>query len=391
MRLSSRASASVRWLMVPLALWLWLFAACKSRSDLRRDSPGPESKDTAAAVLDRLDQVEGQGQKTVEYEKAAGFLKGQLHAHTGRSGDSQTPPDDVVRWYTEHGFDFIVLTDHNVITRHLGAGQMLVFPGVEITQNLRRCDPPPEPGMACLLHINALMLDDTETQVVDLRPPVGGKRLDIYQQALDASARLGGIAQLNHPNFHYSADAALIAELGRRGLLLLEVANEAFDSNNQGDADHVDTETLWDQVLGQGVTVWAVATDDAHHYYDAERARARGEDVFTGDRGFVMVRAERSGQAIEAALRRGDFYSSSGVLLRQVATIDSALEVEVASESPHEFRFIGPGGVELARSRGLRARYSLAGTKHAYVRAVVENRVGARAWTQPVMRTRARR
>ena len=44
------------------------------------------------------------------------FLKGQLHAHTGSSGDSATPPAEVVRWYAAHGYDFVVLTDHNVVT-----------------------------------------------------------------------------------------------------------------------------------------------------------------------------------------------------------------------------------------------------------------------------------
>jgi hypothetical protein len=45
-----------------------------------------------------------------------GYLKGQLHVHSNRSGDSRTAPADVVRWYRERGLDFIVLTDHNAIT-----------------------------------------------------------------------------------------------------------------------------------------------------------------------------------------------------------------------------------------------------------------------------------
>ena len=46
----------------------------------------------------------------------AGFLKGQLHLHTGNSGDSATPPADAARWYAARGYDFIVVTDHNVVT-----------------------------------------------------------------------------------------------------------------------------------------------------------------------------------------------------------------------------------------------------------------------------------
>src|SRR5262249_42784870 len=43
------------------------------------------------------------------------YLKGQLHMHTNNSGDSATPPADAVRWYAAHGYDFVVVTDHNRI------------------------------------------------------------------------------------------------------------------------------------------------------------------------------------------------------------------------------------------------------------------------------------
>jgi hypothetical protein len=86
------------------------------------------------------------------------FLKGQLHLHSNRSGDSDTPPDDVVRWYGAHGYDFIVFTDHNRITAPPSTPSMLVIPGVELTQNSNRCTPAPLPGRKCLLHVNALFV-----------------------------------------------------------------------------------------------------------------------------------------------------------------------------------------------------------------------------------------
>ncbi len=39
-----------------------------------------------------------------------------------------------------------------------------------------------------------------------------------------------------------------------------------FATWNQGDADHPSTEQLWDDVLGRGLTLWGVASDDAHAY-----------------------------------------------------------------------------------------------------------------------------
>ena len=47
---------------------------------------------------------------------AAGrWYKGNTHTHTLNS-DGDSTPDDVVRWYREHGYQFLVLTDHNFLT-----------------------------------------------------------------------------------------------------------------------------------------------------------------------------------------------------------------------------------------------------------------------------------
>ena len=91
--------------------------------------------------------------------EAVRFLKGQTHAHTSNSDDSRTPPEDAARWYARHGFDFVVFTDHNFVTHPPSPESMLVIPGIELTQNLRACDPPPPPGLSCLLHVNALFVD----------------------------------------------------------------------------------------------------------------------------------------------------------------------------------------------------------------------------------------
>ncbi|MBC8067385.1 MAG: PHP domain-containing protein, partial [Deltaproteobacteria bacterium] len=67
------------------------------------------------------------------------FLKGQLHLHSSNSGDSRTPPEQVARWYADHGYDFIVFTDHSRVTDGDDVGEMLVLPGMEITMNVDDC------------------------------------------------------------------------------------------------------------------------------------------------------------------------------------------------------------------------------------------------------------
>ena len=308
-----------------------------------------------------------------------GYLKGQLHVHSNASGDSATPPAEVARWYAARHYDFIVLTDHERVTVGVSVGDMLVLPGVELTQNLETCTPPPRPGLNCLLHVNALLV--TPRARVPWPPVISNQRLDRYLRALDATRALGGIAQLNHPNFHYAADAALVRQLVDRGLLLMEVANQSADVNNTP-AGEPSTEAIWDEVLSGGGKLWGTATDDAHHYDDAAARARAGEQVFVGDLGFVMVHAERNPAAIRDALVRGDFYSSSGVILDRLQRTADRLEVAVAGGARCRFRFIGPGGAVLQTSQGSSATLSLRGRK-GYVRVVVED--GARrAWTQPL-------
>src|SRR5688500_7083813 len=111
------------------------------------------------------------------------WLKGQLHAHTGNSGDSATAPARALEWYAAHGFDFVVITDHNFVTVADG-GAVLAIPGVELTQNLGDCVPPPEPGMQCLLHVNALFVEPARAGRFVFPATDERGRLALYRRAL---------------------------------------------------------------------------------------------------------------------------------------------------------------------------------------------------------------
>jgi hypothetical protein len=311
----------------------------------------------------------------------SGFLKGQLHAHSNGSGDSDTPPDEVAAWYAAHGFDFVVLTDHNRVTAASAPPGFLLLPGVELTQNLRTCDPPPAPGDACLLHVNALFVTPREG-MIPFDPPGSLRRTELYGRAVDRAAALGGLAQLNHPNFQSGADLEVLIALAGRGLALIEIANEAVDSANEGDERHLSTEALWDAALARGARVWGTATDDAHHYADAARVRARGETAYVGDRGFVMVRAAKTAAAIREAIAGGDFYSSTGVILRRLEL--SPARIEIDAEEPVAFEVIADGRV-VERSQGTALRHDPRRLPARSVRVRITDARGRHAWTQPVM------
>jgi hypothetical protein len=358
----------MRWPRQPLvALLLATAPACRGEPEPAPADPAPTTMPAPPPAAPELP-----------------WLKGQLHMHTGNSGDSTTPPADALRWYAAHGFDFVVFTDHNFVTVAPPDAPVLALPGVELTQNLDACDPPPEPGLACLLHVNALFVDPARAGRIQLPPATSDRRRDRFGRALQTTRELGGVAQLNHPNFHYAADAALLAALAGEGLALFELANESIDSNNAGDAAHPTTEAMWDDTLTRGAHVFAVATDDSHHYFDAAAVAARGEIAYTGDRGFIVVHATRDAAAIRAAVLRGDFYASTGPRLR--ALDRSAAAIELTTETPCDLEFIGAGGEVQRHVHGTHARMALSEARGPYLRARVRDGAGRLAWTQPIWR-----
>lgn len=340
-------------------------AACKPRT-----APAPDAKPAASAAA----------AVRAPTRAPRGFVKGQLHAHTSESADSKTPPADVQRWYEERGYDFVVFTDHNRITDTPDTS-VLTMPGVELTRNLRACEPPPLPNKHCLLHVNALFTSTTEG-AVDLGDLNGPSRRDVYRAEIARARKLGGLPMLNHPNMESTADEALLAELAKDDLALLEVGNMSWDSERAGSATQPSTEQVWDRLLGRGLRVFATVTDDAHHYADAAALSARGQRPFVGDIGFVVVRAEKNPAAIRAAVERGDFYGSSGVVFSTYEVGPSAIALETSDGTPVKYEAIGKGGEVLHTVTAPRLHFTIDPSHGPYVRVRATRHDGAFALTQ---------
>lgn len=171
-----------------------------------------------------------------------------------------------------------------------------------------------------------------------------------------------------------------------KGLTLLEIANQAVDSNNEGDAAHPSTEQLWDMALSRGARLFGTATDDAHHYDDAGRVRARGEFAYVRDRGFVMVRANKQARSIREAIERGDFYASTGVVLERLDLSREVIAIDVATPraGPITFEVVGNEVTVLRWVQGRSLRFSPREHPSSYWRVRVSHDSGQRAWTQPV-------
>ena len=73
------------------------------------------------------------------------WYKGNTHTHTLNSDGDSTPGRSGERGTREHGYRFLVLSDHNVLTNvdglnavHGAAEQFLLIKGEEVTRSVRR-------------------------------------------------------------------------------------------------------------------------------------------------------------------------------------------------------------------------------------------------------------
>ncbi len=297
------------------------------------------------------------------------WYKGNLHTHMLNS-DGDSTPDDVVRWYREHGYNFLVLTDHNYLTNvdglnalHGADAKFLVVKGEEVTDRLGE-----KP-----IHVNGL------NPVRFIKPPGGGTVVAMVQNMIDAIRAANGVPSVNHPNYGWAISADELAQLQRTRLF--EVFNGHPLVNNLGGGGIPGLEETWDRVLSSGRLLYGIAVDDAHYF-------KRPEDTTAPRPGFgwVHVRAARldAGLLVDA-LERGEFYSSTGVELQSLVTSAKSMTIAVKAQPQSKYRiqFIGRQGRVLHEATNSPATYTFSGDE-GYVRAKVIESNGKAAWVQPV-------
>jgi hypothetical protein len=298
------------------------------------------------------------------------WLKGNTHTHTLNS-DGDSTPDDVVRWYREHGYQFLVLTDHNFLTEsaalnalHGASEKFLVIPGEEVTDSFQ--------GKP--LHINALNPSER------VAPQGGSSVVDVLQRNVDAIRRVFGVPHINHPNFRW---AVTKDELGAvRNNRLFEIYNGHPQVNSLGGGGVPGLEEAWDAILSSGTLLYGIAVDDAHNFKQPGNPNVAGPG-----RGWVRVRAPRlEAGAILEAMERGDFYASTGVELSDYQVTPTSMTVTVAKTAYSKYRiqFIGRNGTLLQESLDSPATYEFKGGE-GFVRARVVESNGWMAWCQPAM------
>lgn len=320
-------------------------------------------------------------------EPAKSWYKGETHAHSFWSDGDQFP-EMVLDWYKAQGFQFVALSDHNVYlegerwrdvndpkrlipaavlqkyrerfgadwveTRGEGEtlqvrlktleeirpqleepGKFLLIPNEEISDGAQ--------GSA--IHINAIGLGEV------IPPQHGSTVAETIQnnfQAIDVQAQRRGrliLGQVNHPNWvHFDIRAEDI--LAVPAVRLFEVCNNHAGVNYFGDDLFPSADRLWDVLNAVRIVeqkrppLFGVASDDAHNYHSFQPGMSNP------GRGWVVVRAaELTPEAITQAMAQGDFYSSTGVVLRDVqfdaASGTLSIAIDGKPGAKYTTRFLG--------------------------------------------------
>lgn len=393
------------------------------------------------------------------------WWKGNLHTHSLCS-DGDDFPEMIAEWYRTHGYHFLAISDHNVLaegSRWMTVTEVEKRAGPDaLKQYLARFGPhwvelrtnahgTQEVRLKPLSEYRALveergsflMIPSEEisasskglpvhlnaTNIAEVISPLNGatvrETIEANMRAVEDQARRRGreiLVHLNHPNFGFAITAEdLAAVLSER---FFEVYNGHKSVAQLGDAQHASVEHLWDvantlrMVQFSAPPLFGLATDDAHDYH-------KGSGDNRSGRGWVMVRASHlTPETLIRAMRRGDFYASTGVTLQAVKYDPElgVLDIEIDPEGGQQYvtRFVGTTadfdpatlpvtddvgksvratrrysadvGRILAEVEGQHAQYRLHGNE-LYVRAVITSSQphpdpsyeGQRqqAWTQP--------
>lgn len=332
---------------------------CASGADPQR-----EADVLSAGTRARFERVQPAAADSVRW------FRGNTHTHTQNS-DGDSPPEVVVRWYRAHGYDFLVLSDHNVFTNPatlagLVDSSFLLIPGEELTSTFG--DLP--------VHVNGLDIPHV------LEPAAASTLLGTIQGNVDAVRAVDGVPHINHPNFRWAIGPEILARV--RDNRLLEIFNGHPLVHNEGGGGAPGLEEVWDMLLTGGMRIFGIAVDDAHHF-TGEFAPDRANP----GRGWISVRSTSlDAQSIMTSLEAGRFYASTGVELEDVVISPRSIEVRIRERGDYRYttRFIGSGGRVLSESTDNPATHALGGGEE-YVRAKVIDSAGAVAWVQPVFVT----
>ena len=316
------------------------------------------------------------------------WFRGNIHTHTLVS-DGRAFPLEAALLYKKTGYDFLMFSDHNAVhDREMWITERNHHRHTFLEANARRfaaafpdCKPQvrteddgsrawrygpfgetaaavDEPGRfllmsGCEYHNNTRDRYQLHCQGINVResshkakilPGIMASYENLRADHLRDNPTENSLFAVNHPLWwEYDVDPRLLSEHDE--ITHFEVCNMAGNPAAPV-KEAYDADRLWDYALARrrlrgAPHLYGIASDDTHHYdgFYVELSGGRRRAA-----AWVMVRApELKAESLVAALRRGDFYATTGVFLEDVVFDGLTLSVRVRPEKGARYvvRFYG--------------------------------------------------
>jgi hypothetical protein len=293
------------------------------------------------------------------FQNPGRFYRGNVHMHSTVS-DGCLSLRQVVDLYRGQRYDFIAVTDHCSSDYGFPVTDTTAFRSEDFTTLIGA--ELHTPGLASGLpwHILALGLP------LDFAPPGAGEAgAALAARAAEAGAFVG----IAHPAWYgLLPDEARGIEVAHA----IEVYNTACGVLN----DRGDSWYLADMLLAEGRRLTAFGADDMHMSVDGR------SDAFGA---WVWVRAEAlAPDALLAALKAGDYYTSQGPVIHDIELTGSDLRVAC---SPATAIYLTGRAERSQRRHGhglVDAVFPTDDFRGSYCRVTIVDQFGRRAWSNPI-------
>lgn len=288
------------------------------------------------------------------------FFKGNIHSHSTGS-DGLLPAGEVVEAYRERGYDFVAVTDHFLpryggrltdTTPFRSTGTFTTLIGAEMHA----------PGLQ-----NGFLWD-----LLAVGLPLDFEPRRPNESAWDLIGRAhatGAFTAIPHPAWNGVVHRDAVGLMG---------VVDAIEIHNEGhtlDSDRGNGWMLADSLATAGHRVSTFAADDAHFK----------SDRFDRFGGWIHVRAEElSPEVLLAALKRGEYYASTGPKITNVIVGETTITVECELAVGIMLGGAGTARTYL-RGEGLtEATFPRTLFEGGFFRVNVIAADGAKAWTSPI-------
>ncbi|NJB71384.1 hypothetical protein GGR42_001846 [Saonia flava] len=381
----------------------------------------------------------GDNQKNPEKEVEKKWYKGNLHTHSFWS-DGDEFPETILDWYKSNNYQFISLSDHNTISmdeKWIQVREDSIYQNsfkkyldtygkdwvdykidsgkinVKLKTYAEYSNLFEKPGEFLVIHSEEITdkyedkhIHMNATNIQQKISPQGGNSVaEVLQNNIDQvlnQRKETGVPimpHINHPNFYYGVSLEDMIKLN--GERFFEVYNGHPMVHNMGDSTHISTEEMWDlinisYIESKKPIMYGLATDDSHNYHKM------GREWSNSGRGWVMVQADTlSAPALINAMENGDFYSTTGVILKNLKYDASSISVEIEAETGISYKIAFYGCLkgettikELASYEDTSAKFEITDdllfvrskiTSNKLQENPIENIKYETAWTQPFL------